>query len=159
MKDMNVKLLILDFQGKHQNTQLQVQWFLLDGKFLRNFLFWSILRSAPEVLRKQNATSKSDVFSFGIVIHEILDNGEIPYKFLYSNNAVYEYVDRGQRLEKLPQCPDDLYKLMTECWREAPNERPTFKEILNSLLAMQGKAPEVYREEGNFQTANEQHYN
>ena len=101
--------------------------------------FIDFIRSAPEVLKKQAVTSKSDVFSFGIVMHEILTFGETPYEFLRSNQAVAEYVCEGRRLPQLPTCPDALYEIMQKCWKENASERPSFKEILEMLVAIRGQ--------------------
>ena len=95
--------------------------------------------AAPEVLKKMPVTSKSDVFSFGILMHEIMTYGAPPYEFLQTNREVIEYVCEGQRLPQLPSCPDDLYAIMRKCWKEEPSERPSFKEILDMLTAMRGE--------------------
>ncbi len=67
---------------------------------------------APEVLRGENATIKSDVFSFGVVMWEILEFGETPWPDIRSNEEVSETVISGERLPQPPICPAWLYKLM-----------------------------------------------
>jgi fyn-related kinase len=60
---------------------------------------------------------KSDVWSFGILLTEIVTYGAKPYEGL-TNAEVVEKVKKGQRMDKPPGCPDGLYKIMLECWKE-----------------------------------------
>ena len=60
--------------------------------------------------------------------------GETPYEFLHTNREVMEYVLGNKRLPKLSQCSQELYDLMLKCWSEDPLDRPTFKNVLESLL-------------------------
>ena len=93
----------------------------------------AIFRSAPEVLKSRPATIKSDVFSFGIVIHEILTYGATPYENIQSNHEVIDFVVRGGRMEKVAGCSDELYAIMKNCWNENADARPNFMELLSSL--------------------------
>lgn len=38
-------------------------------------------------------------------------------------------VEKGERLQKPDDCPDDVYSVMERCWSYAPQERPTFREL------------------------------
>jgi len=92
--------------------------------------------AAPEMLTQQPVTSKSDVFSFGIVLWEIFSWGLKPYVLL-SNNEVIEHVltNVDRYLLKKPElCPLPLYDCMQKCWALSANDRPTFKEILKILV-------------------------
>jgi hypothetical protein len=51
-----------------------------------------------------------------------------------SNSEVVEDVLAGQRLPKPKDCPDELYELMLKCWRTDPDDRPSFRELVNHLL-------------------------
>ena len=49
---------------------------------------------------------------------------------------VAAHVDRGYRMESPEGCPDQIYKVMTECWNEEPSQRPTFTRIEKALEAV-----------------------
>lgn len=87
---------------------------------------------APESLMDGIFTTQSDVWSFGILIWEILTLGHQPYP-AHSNLDVLNYVQTGGRLEPPRNCPDDLWNLMTQCWAQEPDQRPTFHKIQDQL--------------------------
>ncbi len=58
--------------------------------------------------------------------------GGFPYPTV-SNHELLAYLKSGQRLERPENCSETLYNLMLECWAERPEDRPSFKEILNKL--------------------------
>uniref|UniRef100_H3C5T8 Tyrosine-protein kinase n=1 Tax=Tetraodon nigroviridis TaxID=99883 RepID=H3C5T8_TETNG len=75
---------------------------------------------------------KSDVWSFGILLTEIVTYGRIPYPGM-SNPEVIQQLERNYRMPKPDNCSDGLYSIMLLCWREKPEDRPTF-EYLRSVL-------------------------
>ncbi|XP_037699238.1 proto-oncogene tyrosine-protein kinase ROS isoform X2 [Choloepus didactylus] len=87
---------------------------------------------APESLMDGIFTTQSDVWSFGILIWEILTLGHQPYP-AHSNLDVLTYVQTGGRLEPPRNCPDDLWNLMSQCWAQEPDQRPTFHKIQDQL--------------------------
>nr|XP_048281423.1 proto-oncogene tyrosine-protein kinase ROS isoform X3 [Myodes glareolus] len=87
---------------------------------------------APENLMDGIFTSQSDVWSFGILVWEILTLGHQPYP-AHSNLDVLNYVQEGGRLEPPRNCPDDLWNLMSQCWAQEPDQRPTFQTIQDQL--------------------------
>ncbi|XP_054992516.1 proto-oncogene tyrosine-protein kinase ROS isoform X2 [Sorex araneus] len=87
---------------------------------------------APESLMDGIFTTQSDVWSFGILIWEILTLGNQPYPAL-SNLDVLNYVQTGGRLEPPKNCPDDLWNLMNQCWAQEADERPAFQKIQDQL--------------------------
>jgi len=88
--------------------------------------------SAVEVLRDSIFSSKSDVWSFGICMWEIFEKGREPYADC-SDFQVSEWVLRGDRLERPQDCADDLYNVMTSCWRESPSDRPNFSAVIDLI--------------------------
>ena len=99
---------------------------------------------APESLNDRIFTSESDVFSYGIVLWEIVTFAEKPYNNR-SNEGVVEHICKGGT-EKRPQsnCSDRVYELMMKCWKFDPKERITFPEIVEELLV---DAPESFSED------------
>ncbi len=87
--------------------------------------------SAPEVLKYSKYSSKSDVWSFGVVLWEIFCLGETPYPGL-SNSETRDSVLKGNRMEKPELCPWDIWLLAHSCWQEEADKRPSFKEMWNN---------------------------
>ena len=73
--------------------------------------------TAPEAISKQLFSIKSDVWSFGVLLTEIITYGSKPYEGL-TNAEVVDMVRKGKRMDKPPGCPEGLYAIMLECWRE-----------------------------------------
>jgi serine/threonine protein kinase len=94
--------------------------------------------SAPEVLEKGIFSSKSDVWSFGIVLWELFSLGNIPYTGM-TNKEVIQFVLSDNRLEKPTKCPDEIYELMLKCWNKNPQERPTFQELYYQIIDIEKK--------------------
>lgn len=87
---------------------------------------------APEALAENKFTSKSDVFSLGILMWEIVTLGGTPYENLTSPDVVKK-VTSGGRLEKPAHCKEEFFDIMSQCWLHDPAKRPTFKEIALQL--------------------------
>ncbi|XP_037049636.1 fibroblast growth factor receptor homolog 1-like [Bradysia coprophila] len=73
--------------------------------------------------------SSTDVWSYGVLLWEIMSLGAVPYPEFDSKETLYNYLEDGNRLDKPPGCPRRLYKLMQQCWKWQPQERPLFEEI------------------------------
>uniref|UniRef100_A0A670ZBM4 receptor protein-tyrosine kinase n=1 Tax=Pseudonaja textilis TaxID=8673 RepID=A0A670ZBM4_PSETE len=90
---------------------------------------------AIESLNYSVYTSNSDVWSYGVLLWEIVSLGGTPYCGM-TCAELYEKLPQGYRLEKPLNCDDEVYDLMRQCWREKPYERPSFAQILVSLSRM-----------------------
>ncbi|PFX16936.1 Proto-oncogene tyrosine-protein kinase receptor Ret [Stylophora pistillata] len=93
---------------------------------------------ALESLHNGTYTSKSDVWSFGVLLWELCTMGGIPYPGI-SNRDLYNNLRTGYRMSKPDICSDDLYELMLYCWKEDPNERPSFDQLLSRIETMMTK--------------------
>ncbi|KAK2182661.1 hypothetical protein NP493_342g02055 [Ridgeia piscesae] len=73
-------------------------------------------------------TSKSDVWSFGVTLWELLTRGCSPYPDVDSFN-IKSYVMSGRRMSQPQHAPDDVYALISRCWQDDPDHRPSFKNL------------------------------
>nr|GME09893.1 serine/threonine-protein kinase STY17-like [Ipomoea batatas] len=87
---------------------------------------------APEVIEHKPYNHKVDVFSFGIVLWELL-TGEIPYVFLTPLQAAIGVVQQGLRPNIPKHTHPKLAELLENCWHQDPTKRPEFSEILEIL--------------------------
>uniref|UniRef100_A0A8C5LCL9 receptor protein-tyrosine kinase n=1 Tax=Jaculus jaculus TaxID=51337 RepID=A0A8C5LCL9_JACJA len=88
--------------------------------------------TAPEAIAFRKFTSASDVWSYGIVMWEVVSYGERPY-WEMTNQDVIKAVEEGYRLPSPMDCPAALYQLMLDCWQKDRNSRPKFDELVNML--------------------------
>uniref|UniRef100_A0A8D3DE50 receptor protein-tyrosine kinase n=1 Tax=Scophthalmus maximus TaxID=52904 RepID=A0A8D3DE50_SCOMX len=91
---------------------------------------------AIESLNYSVYTTKSDVWSFGVLLWEIVSLGGTPYCGM-TCAELYEKLPQGYRMEKPKNCDDEVYELMKQCWRDRPYERPPFSQISVQLNRMQ----------------------
>uniref|UniRef100_G3Q0Y7 receptor protein-tyrosine kinase n=1 Tax=Gasterosteus aculeatus aculeatus TaxID=481459 RepID=G3Q0Y7_GASAC len=85
--------------------------------------------TAPEAIAYRKFTSASDVWSYGIVMWEVMSYGERPY-WEMSNQDVIKAVEESYRLPGPMDCPEALYHLMMDCWQRERSNRPKFDEIV-----------------------------
>jgi len=101
---------------------------------------------APEVFSSNVYDHKIDVFSFGILMFEVLSQ-EIPYTDVWPVNATVNpriglHIIKGHRPNikfVQPGCPSKVVHLMQECWAGAPHDRPSFsavRQVLQSQLEL-----------------------
>ncbi|XP_053722801.1 ephrin type-A receptor 6-like isoform X2 [Synchiropus splendidus] len=88
--------------------------------------------TAPEAIAYGKFSSASDVWSFGIVMWEVMSYGERPY-WEMSNQDVILSIEEGYRLPAPMGCPMTLHQLMLHCWQKEPGPRPHFSDVLSFL--------------------------
>uniref|UniRef100_A0A8B9MPT3 receptor protein-tyrosine kinase n=1 Tax=Accipiter nisus TaxID=211598 RepID=A0A8B9MPT3_9AVES len=88
--------------------------------------------TAPEAIAYRKFTSASDVWSYGIVMWEVMSYGERPYWDM-SNQDVIKAIEEGYRLPPPMDCPIALHQLMLDCWQKERSDRPKFGQIVNML--------------------------
>lgn len=96
----------------------------------------------PEAFLDGIFTSKTDVWSFGILLWEVFSMGLMPYPGLH-NRDVMHLVTGGGRLDEPNCCPPAIYQLMSMCWNPNPENRPTFHFLLNKLIELASDENEV----------------
>uniref|UniRef100_A0A8B9ECG1 Tyrosine-protein kinase receptor n=1 Tax=Anser cygnoides TaxID=8845 RepID=A0A8B9ECG1_ANSCY len=86
----------------------------------------------PEAFMEGIFTSKTDTWSFGVLLWEIFSLGYMPYPSK-SNQEVLEFVTNGGRMDPPKNCPGPVYRIMTQCWQHQPEDRPNFAIILERI--------------------------
>ncbi|XP_069625723.1 macrophage-stimulating protein receptor isoform X1 [Haliaeetus albicilla] len=99
---------------RHRHAKLPVKWMALES------------------LQTQKFTTKSDVWSFGVLMWELLTRGASPYPGVDPYDMA-SYLLRGRRLPQPCHCPDTLYRVLLSCWAPAPEERPSFTGLVGEL--------------------------
>ncbi|KAG0605067.1 hypothetical protein M758_9G029000 [Ceratodon purpureus] len=110
--------------------------------------------SSPEVLgilpnspKPRIDWKKADTYSFAVVCSEIL-TGQRPYSEIWAGTRSIDSVISGELRPKLPKgCPPYLSEFLSRCWAHNPKDRPTFKEITQTLIGFKycllvGTAPD-----------------
>lgn len=116
------RLIQEDIYEAHENTKFPIKW------------------TAPEAAFDRKFSIKSDVWSFGVLLYEIITFGRVPYPGM-NGHEVLNKVEKGYRMQKpsggpVP-CPDAYYEIMLKCWNRVPESRPTFaylEEFFNDFL-------------------------
>jgi len=90
---------------------------------------------APEILENKPYTHKADVYSYGIVLWELICR-EPPFKGYNPHDIIYRVVNFKERpsLKVIPQdAPKELVAIMKKCWEQDPGKRPDFGDIVRAL--------------------------
>ncbi|XP_043278573.1 tyrosine-protein kinase receptor torso-like isoform X2 [Venturia canescens] len=96
---------------------------------------------AIEALTHQIYTTQSDVWSFGILLWEIVTLGCNPYPET-PTNMILQLLKSGYRMEKPENCGNELYNIMLSCWRSRPQRRPNFTQLKHQLDGLLDTASE-----------------
>ncbi|XP_045569971.1 ephrin type-A receptor 4a, partial [Salmo salar] len=88
--------------------------------------------TAPEAITYRKFSSASDVWSYGIVMWEVMSYGERPY-WEMSNQDVILSIQEGYRLPVPMGCPGVLHQLMLHCWQKERGQRPHFNSVVSFL--------------------------
>ncbi|XP_012515631.1 PREDICTED: mitogen-activated protein kinase kinase kinase MLK4 isoform X2 [Propithecus coquereli] len=92
---------------------------------------------APEVIKSSLFSKGSDIWSYGVLLWELL-TGEVPYRGIDGLAVAYGVAVNKLTLPIPSTCPEPFAKLMKECWEQDPHIRPSFALILEQLTAIEG---------------------
>lgn len=102
--------------------------YIYSGASCRIPIKWT----APESLRQGEFSSKSDMWSFGILLYEIYSFGRLPYPKIPLADVV-KHVESGYRMEAPEGCPGAIYNIMKRAWSAQAKDRPSFADVLIEL--------------------------
>uniref|UniRef100_A0A8C0VQV2 C-terminal Src kinase n=1 Tax=Cyanistes caeruleus TaxID=156563 RepID=A0A8C0VQV2_CYACU len=95
--------------------------------------------TAPEALREKKFSTKSDVWSFGILLWEIYSFGRVPYPRIVSDEPPLGAGFQGWGGAELYGCPAVVYEVMKKCWTLDPGHRPSFHQLREQLVHIKEK--------------------
>ncbi|XP_070557389.1 hepatocyte growth factor receptor-like [Ptychodera flava] len=110
-----------------------------------------------ESIKKSIFNVKTDVWSYGVLVWELLTRGELPYSSI-DNWDIPNYLERGRRLPQPAHAPDDLYELMLKCWHKDPTERPEFETVVGQLRYMSERGEKGSEDSYYFQPVESPYY-
>ncbi|KAM6163282.1 proto-oncogene tyrosine-protein kinase receptor Ret isoform 11-T11 [Rhynchocyon petersi] len=84
-------------------------------------------------------TTQSDVWSFGVLLWEIVTLGGNPYPGI-PPERLFNLLKTGYRMERPDNCSEEMYSLMLQCWKQEPDKRPVFSDISKDLEKMMVKS-------------------
>jgi len=134
-RDLSARNLLVDEYNSIKVADFGLSRNTNDNQYTSTNNFVPIRWTAPEACFFGKYSTKSDVWSFGIVLYEIITKGKIPYES-FSNEEVVKQVEKGYRIPCPDECPESYYIIMTKCWLKNPNDRPNFLEIKRDLESL-----------------------
>ncbi len=123
-----------------QNDQLKISDFGASKDFNEKSCIMSFAGTvswmAPEIIRHEPCSEKVDVWSYGVVLWELL-TCETPYKNMDTNSILFGVGTNKLRLQIPNKFPDGVKLLLQQCWSLKPRNRPTFQQVLKHLDIIQ----------------------
>ncbi|XP_016153854.1 PREDICTED: tyrosine-protein kinase BTK isoform X2 [Ficedula albicollis] len=133
-RDLAARNCLVNDQGIVKVSDFGLSRYVLDDEYTSSMgSKFPVRWSPPEVLLYSKFSSKSDVWSFGVLMWEVYSLGKMPYE-RFNNSETTEHVIQGLRLYRPQAASERVYAIMYSCWREKPEERPTFTALLGSIL-------------------------
>ncbi|KAK7412353.1 hypothetical protein VNO78_03808 [Psophocarpus tetragonolobus] len=87
---------------------------------------------APEMIKRKSYGRKVDVYSFGLILWEML-TGTIPYEDMNPIQAAFAVVNKNSRPVIPSDCPAAMRALIEQCWSSQPDKRPEFWQVVKVL--------------------------
>lgn len=95
------------------------------------------LRWAPkEAVIGNSWSSKSDIWSFGVLVWEVFNKAELPYSEICNEDVLHKLKVGELKLSTLKDAPESLVKLLEKCWSQNLNDRPSFSEAVAAFVEL-----------------------
>ncbi|XP_044169838.1 tyrosine-protein kinase receptor Tie-1-like [Acropora millepora] len=94
--------------------------------------------TAYEALLFGQYTTKSDVWSYGVVLYEIFTIGGSPYPRM-DGRKVANLLQQGHRMQRPKHVDNELYEIMRNCWQTEQETRPSFVDLTQQLKWMENQ--------------------
>ncbi|XP_077333651.1 tyrosine-protein kinase Tec isoform X1 [Lithobates pipiens] len=132
-RDLAARNCLVNDLGVVKVSDFGMTRYVLDNQYIssRGAKF-PVKWSPPEVFNYTKFSSKSDVWSFGVLMWEVFTEGKMPFES-YSNVEVVDMVTRGERLYRPRLATNRIYTIMMACWHEKPEGRPKFYDLLVAI--------------------------
>ncbi|XP_020652559.3 inactive tyrosine-protein kinase 7 [Pogona vitticeps] len=133
-KDLAARNCLVSAQRQVKVSSLSLSKDVYNSEYYHYHQAWIPLRwMPPEAVLDDEFSTKSDVWSFGVVMWEIFTLGEMPYSKLAGEEVLAGLQSGKTKLPHPEGCPSKMYKVMQRCWAPSPKDRPSFSEIANML--------------------------
>uniref|UniRef100_A0A671XCC7 Tyrosine-protein kinase n=1 Tax=Sparus aurata TaxID=8175 RepID=A0A671XCC7_SPAAU len=128
-RDLAARNCLVDGNGTIKVTDFGLSRYVLDDEYTSSAgSKFPVRWSPPEVLLYCKFSSKSDIWAYGVLMWEVYTLGRLPYERL-NNTEIVEQVSRGLRLYRPQLANEKVYSIMTSCWFDKADERPTFEQL------------------------------
>nr|XP_046262395.1 tyrosine-protein kinase BTK isoform X2 [Scatophagus argus] len=132
-RDLAARNCLVDGNGTVKVTDFGLSRYVLDDEYTSSAgSKFPVRWSPPEVLLYCKFSSKSDIWAYGVLMWEVYTLGRLPYERL-NNTEIVEQVSRGLRLFRPQLANEKVYSIMTSCWLDKPDERPSFEELAGTV--------------------------
>uniref|UniRef100_A0A6G1SPP5 receptor protein-tyrosine kinase n=1 Tax=Aceria tosichella TaxID=561515 RepID=A0A6G1SPP5_9ACAR len=127
------------YSSDNQKAKLPVKWM------------------AIESLEKSVYSTKTDVWSYGVLLWELMTRGVVPYPDV-DNFDLFTYLKEGRRMLRPRYCPVNLYRIMQACWSANSEDRPTFDELVKSVSNVITQLQEAKDSDGHQKVSRDETY-
>ncbi|XP_051568448.1 macrophage-stimulating protein receptor-like isoform X1 [Myxocyprinus asiaticus] len=127
MLDESFTVKVADF-GMARDVYDKEYYSIQDSKKSKLPIKWMALES----LQTQKFTTKSDVWSFGVLMWEMMTRGASPYPDVDPYD-ITPYLIQGRRLRQPRYCLDSLWSILVQCWHPEPERRPGFSILVQAI--------------------------
>eukprot|EP01137_Pigoraptor_chileana_P022904 Opistho-2@88378 len=127
-RDLAARNVLVNSNGSCKIGDFGLARTLENDYYITNGGHIAVRWTAPEAIHFRKFSSKSDVWSFGVVCWEIFSFGQRPFEEL-NGTEITKLIDDGGRLPMPEMASDRVYAMMLNCWNADPHERPTFLQL------------------------------
>ncbi|KAM9273145.1 inactive tyrosine-protein kinase 7 [Cariama cristata] len=133
-RDLAARNCLVSAQRQVKVSSLSLSKDVYNSEYYHFRQAWIPLRwMPPEAVLEDEFSTKSDVWSFGVLMWEVFTHGEMPYTPLADDEVLAGLQSGKTKLPHPEGCPSRLAKLMQRCWAPSPKDRPSFSELATAL--------------------------